>query len=97
MKPAYLSTVWHFQDEPHTVDFKCYPGLPGAWYKHNGDPGDPPEPAEVEILGVYRQLPRNGGEACDVTEMYADELVENEIFLELAWAIYESAMCPPEP
>lgn len=25
------------------------PGRPGSFYKRNGDPGDPPEPAEFEI------------------------------------------------
>jgi hypothetical protein len=28
------------------------PGHPGSFYRHNGDPGDPPESAECEIAGV---------------------------------------------
>lgn len=96
MKPAYLSTVWHFQDEPHTVDFKATPGSPGSWYKRNGDPGDPPEPGEIEILGIYRHHPKGEREDRDVTDKYADELAKNENFIELAWATYESAISPQE-
>lgn len=31
---------------------KYWPGRPGSFYKRNGDPGDPPEPDEAEILSV---------------------------------------------
>jgi hypothetical protein len=39
-------------DDPLIVDFNYYPGSPGSMYKKNGDPGDPPESEEVEILSA---------------------------------------------
>ena len=35
-----------------TVEADYTPGSPGCWYRANGDPGDPPEPAECEITQI---------------------------------------------
>lgn len=32
------------------IEFSYSPGNPGCWYQRNGDPGWPPEPAEVEVI-----------------------------------------------
>lgn len=35
------------------VDWEITPGDPGCRYMNNGDPGYPPEPAEVEITAAW--------------------------------------------
>jgi hypothetical protein len=41
---------------PYSIKLKCkydfLPGSPGCMYKRNGDPGNPPEPAEVHLTEV---------------------------------------------
>lgn len=32
------------------VEFDYHPGSPGCMYLRNGDPGYPPEPAEIDIV-----------------------------------------------
>lgn len=44
-------TLWGFDCEAH-ITFTYSPGRPGTWYKRNGDPGDPPEPDELDIESV---------------------------------------------
>ena len=39
-------------DDPLLVSFNYTKGRPGSMYKSNGDPGDPPEDAEVEVLSA---------------------------------------------
>ena len=56
-------------DEPLKVDFNYYPGSPGVMYKCNGDPGDPPESEEVEIL--YAMM-----DGIDVCDTLSDEEIE---------------------
>lgn len=46
-------TVWDDCDLL-VVEARVWPGTPGTLYRRNGDPGDPPEPAEVEVLSVTR-------------------------------------------
>lgn len=41
-------------DEEWTAYFDYKPATSGSWYKRNGDPGDPPEPAELEIEKLTR-------------------------------------------
>ena len=76
-------------DSECSVEFRCYPGHPGSWYRRNGDPGDPPEPAELEIISVKR-----GG--ADITDEYAEFLSESDSFAEVAWAEYEAKTAPWE-
>lgn len=40
-------------DEEVEIDYNYCAGYKGSLYKSNGDPGDPPEGAEVDILTVY--------------------------------------------
>jgi len=40
-------------DDPLLVTFNYYPGFPGSMYKSNGDPGDPPEDAEIEFISAF--------------------------------------------
>lgn len=69
------------------VQFKYWPGHPGTWYRRNGDPGDPPEPAEVEVTSVTV-------DGWDITELAAEYLSESDDFMEAAWAVYESMNSP---
>ena len=39
-------------DDPLLVSFNYTKGRPGSMYKSNGDPGDPPEGDELEILSA---------------------------------------------
>lgn len=49
-----FTTTYHIDDAPFEVEFDITPGRPGKLYLRNGDPGYPPEPAEVDILSVTR-------------------------------------------
>ena len=50
---TFEATVTVGEDEAEvTVEASCTPGFPGTMYARNGDPGDPPEPAEAEITSV---------------------------------------------
>ena len=61
-----------------------YPGSPGTWYRRNGDPGDPPEPAEWEltsVIGEWRGNKRHdfSGELSESTlERIEAEATESE-------------------
>lgn len=72
------------------VEFKCYPGHPGTWYRRNGDPGDPPEPAEIEVIRVTH----NGN---DYTDLCADSLADSDLFRDAAWEVYEAYHTRDEP
>lgn len=59
MKGIHETTVTRMDDNagmevdvPVRVFYSFTPGYPGCWYLRNGDPGHPPEPAEVEIERV---------------------------------------------
>lgn len=95
MRPPFC-TQWFLDDVEHEVLFRYYPGHPGCWYRPNGDPGDPPEPDEVEIIGVYRPHPQGDREDVDVTDKYADELAESDNFREQAAEIYAESQMPEE-
>jgi len=41
-------------DEEWTAHFTYHPATSGSWYKRNGDPGDPPEPDELEVEKLTR-------------------------------------------
>ncbi len=41
-----------FIELPIEVEFDYDGGSPGCWYRSNGDPGDPPEPAWLEVTRV---------------------------------------------
>lgn len=34
------------------IEYRYSPGDPGCMYQRNGDPGWPPEPAEVDLIGA---------------------------------------------
>lgn len=38
------------------VEFDYTPGSPGTMYAPNGDPGDPPEPEELDITGIWMEV-----------------------------------------
>lgn len=63
------------------IDFHYRQGHPGSWYRRNGDPGDPPEPDEVEVVGIYT-------EGSDLFEFCARYLEGNDSFLEAATEEY---------
>jgi hypothetical protein len=56
-------------DDPLIVEFYYYPGSPGSMYKKNGDPGDPPEDEEVEVLSA--RIENSNGR--DVYDELSDE------------------------
>lgn len=45
-------TVGDDEDVEVSVEADFTPGHPGTMYARNGDPGDPPEGAEVEITSI---------------------------------------------
>ncbi len=70
-----------------TVNY--YPGHPGSWYKRNGDPGDPPEPDDFEVIGAV----------CDginIADLVSDYLQESDNFREAVAEAYEIATYPEE-
>ena len=71
----------HRDEGIYLASFTFYPGHPGTWYRRNGDPGDPPEPDEIELHEIV--LHGNGGMAQEIEEP-SDELVDA-----LEQAIYE--------
>lgn len=42
----------HYNGVTFEVEFNVTEGSPGFMYRANGDPGDPPEPDEIEILSI---------------------------------------------
>ena len=51
--------------------FSYYPGTAGSWYRRNGDPGDPPEAAEVEFTSIVyqgKEFKPSGDEAIKLEE-----------------------------
>lgn len=70
-------TLHHDDDVEVTFDTRVWHGTPGSWYKRNGDPGDPPEPAEVEILtATVRFANRPGSVAPAFTFEGMDDLLD---------------------
>lgn len=66
------------------IDFDYTPGHPGCWYLRNGDPGFPPEPAEVIVnsVKVFR-----GSDEIDAPEWLKQlilECVDDETLMEYA-------------
>lgn len=57
----------HRDEGTYVAAFTHYPGHPGSWYRRNGDPGDPPEPDEIE----YSSIKINGVEIEDVSDELA--------------------------
>lgn len=47
-----IETTVTYLETPVTVYFTYTPGTPGRMYLNNGDPGDPPEGAEVYIKSI---------------------------------------------
>jgi hypothetical protein len=41
------------EDVDVTVHYTSTPGYPGSFYGRNGDPGDPPESGDLDIINVY--------------------------------------------
>ena len=89
MKREPFTTRWTIDDEDCTVEFRYYPGHPGSWYRRNGDPGDPPEPDELEVVKVTFDF-------CDVTDDWAEKLEEDDNFREHAMEIYAESQMPEE-
>jgi hypothetical protein len=67
------------------------PGRPGSWYKRNGDPGDPPDPSEVEVVAITFA---DGCVAWPEDELgrYADLLHDDEKFYEACDKAYADYM-----
>lgn len=87
MRSIEYTIPWTINDQDIKVTVKYHPGHPGSWYKKNGDPGDPPEDAEIEILSVTQQ-DRNG-EIIDVTDLYEDQLLDCDNFNQRVAESYE--------
>jgi hypothetical protein len=49
-----LTFTYCLNDDEVTVDATYWPAYAGCWYRKNGDPGDPPEPAEAEITSICK-------------------------------------------
>lgn len=61
-----------------TFEFNYYPGHPGSMYRRNGDPGDPPEPADIDVLSYAR----NDGEKIDES---FDEVIQKWLSSDDSW------------
>jgi hypothetical protein len=57
-------------DIPVIVEAHCHPGSPGARTLSNGDPGYPPDPAEVEIGKVVL-----ASDKTDITDRLSPETI----------------------
>lgn len=68
------------------IEYDYSPGFAGTMYLSNGDPGDPPEPAEVIVM----QATLDGR---DITWLVQDYLEESDNFMEHVADIYNE---PPE-
>lgn len=58
----------------YDVEFEYSPGIPGRPYELDGDPGDPPEDPEAEILHVFDDCGDDIFEKLSVQE--AEDLLE---------------------
>lgn len=69
--PMFDSNDQEFEVE---VQVSYYPGSPGRMYMANGDPGDPPESEEIEVLSSFRT---DTGEDFEVdVDTYWDTLMD---------------------
>ena len=55
------------------VNYKYYEGCKGCFTLHNGDPGYPPEPPEVEVLSIRTT---DDASTLDITNMLPIESLE---------------------
>lgn len=63
----------HTDEGTYVAAFTYFPGHPGCWYRRNGDPGDPPEPDEIEIGEVVLNWDNGLAETVDNP---SDDLIE---------------------
>jgi len=66
------------------ISFTYSPGHPGSWYRRNGDPGDPPDPAEADVVKVMC-------DGVDITALAADAISDHPAFEEAAAEAYNDA------
>lgn len=71
---VYLPFIEALKDEELEVEVDFSPGNPGTMYRSNGDPGDPPEPDEVEIKSAIRLS--DGKDVSELLVDYYDEVMD---------------------
>ena len=59
------------------VTFVYTPPTPGRMYERNGDPGYPPEPAEVEVLRIQDYLSMKDIDISDVCALSIQSIFES--------------------
>ena len=70
------------------ITLQYFPGRPGSFYRRNGDPGDPPDPAEANLLLVMC-------EGWPITDL-CYHFEEQDWFMEAAGEAYGEHMTPEE-
>lgn len=86
MSHETFKTCRHEQFDPNEseilVSFKYQAGRPMTMYRNNGDPGDPAEPDEIEILKIETCL----GMGSDITDLISEAEYEYiETYLYESW------------
>ncbi len=84
-KNISFKTTFHNKEAEITALY--WPATKGCWYRKNGDPGFPDEPAEVEILTMV----------IDGINYNVDSLTEDEVFELHNIALEEAEQEPDEP
>jgi len=80
MRPRNIEVSTHLGECEVVATVRYYPAFPGSWYRRNGDPGDPPEPSEVEVIAIkYMDGAKMEGRDFD---HHAEQLAQDENFLE---------------
>lgn len=73
----YTLDLGEFGEREVTVKYTYSPGRAGSMYARNGDPGDPPEPAEIDIFSVIDN--KTGVELVSLMPGSAVEYIEDKI------------------
>ncbi|NOJ26582.1 MAG: hypothetical protein DA330_01025 [Nitrososphaera sp.] len=78
---SYSYSIYLPDETTLEIDFTYSPGHPGSFYNRHGDPGDPPEPAEVEILSATLAFGAYQFDVSDTRKWPSD--LEQRVFEEL--------------
>lgn len=70
-------------DNPLYVTFNYYKGSPGHMYMRNGDPGDPPEPSEIEMLSIHLDEFKVGPAIISLIDSSIISFIEEQLYLEM--------------
>ena len=73
----FSMSINHNEDDIEVeIDADYSPGFAGSWYRNNGDPGDPPESAEITINSIMGD---NGEIDYDSLSSYTKNCIEEKV------------------